>query len=83
MLVPEKHTPPRVGPLITNMSQSQEVIFIDHIASSPEEEHDGAGVVQLIHLVEVRHFGDVHQVDDCKVLHLSRQRHRFNVECIE
>lgn len=37
----------------------------------PEEEHDGAGVVQLVHLVEVGHFGDVHQVNDSKILYLS------------
>ena len=39
-----------------------------------EEEHDGAGVVQLVHLVEVRHLRDVHQVDDAEVLHLVLNR---------
>jgi len=34
-----------------------------------EEEHDGAGVIQLIHVVEVRHFGDIDKVDDSEVLH--------------
>lgn len=37
----------------------------------PEKEHDGAGVVQLVHLVEVWHFCDVHQVNNSKILHLS------------
>lgn len=34
-----------------------------------EEEHHGAGIVQLVHLVEVRHLRDVDQIDDCKVFH--------------
>jgi hypothetical protein len=36
----------------------------------PEEEHSGAGVVQLVHGVEVRNLTDVYQEDDRKVLHL-------------
>lgn len=32
-----------------------------------EEEHDCAGVVQLVHLVEVGHFFDVADVDDGEV----------------
>lgn len=36
----------------------------------PEKEHDGAGVVQLVHLVEVWHFCDVHQVNDSEVFYL-------------
>ena len=36
----------------------------------PEEEHDGAGVVELVHLVEVGHLRDVNQVDHDKVLAL-------------
>jgi hypothetical protein len=43
---------------------------IDHDVLVAEEEHDGAGIVQLVHLVEVRHLGDVHQVDHTEVLHL-------------
>lgn len=38
----------------------------------PEKEHDGAGVVQLVHLVEVWHLCDVHQVNDSEVLHLCQ-----------
>lgn len=37
----------------------------------PEKEHDGAGVVQLVHLVEVWHFCDVHQVNNSEIFHLS------------
>lgn len=37
----------------------------------PKEEHDSAGVVQLVHLVKVRHFCDVHQVNDSEILYLS------------
>lgn len=36
----------------------------------PEKEHDGAGVIQLIHLVKVRHFCDVHQINDSKIFYL-------------
>jgi hypothetical protein len=43
---------------------------IDHDVLVAEEEHDGAGIVELVHLVEVRHLGDVHQVDHTEVLHL-------------
>jgi len=38
-----------------------------------EKEHGGAGVVQLVHGVEVRHLADVHQVHHRKVL--ARLRH--------
>jgi hypothetical protein len=38
--------------------------------SSPEEEHDGAGVVQLVHLVKFRRLCDVYEVDVAKVLAL-------------
>lgn len=41
------------------------------VLSSPEKEHDGTGVVQLVHLVEVRHLCDVDQVDDGKVFYLK------------
>ena len=44
----------------------------------PEEEHDGAGVVELVHLVEVWHLGDVHQVDHHEVLALLGD----GVECL-
>jgi hypothetical protein len=37
-----------------------------------EEKHHCTWVVELVHGVEVRHFGDVHEVHDCKVLHLVR-----------
>lgn len=39
----------------------------------PEKEHDGAGVVQLVHLIEIRHFCDVHQVNDSKILYLEKK----------
>ena len=45
---------------------------IDHDVLVPVEEHGGAGVVQLVHLVEVWHLSDVHQVAHSKVLHLLR-----------
>ena len=38
----------------------------------PEEEHGGAGVVELVHLVEVWHGRDVDEVDGAKVLDLLR-----------
>lgn len=40
----------------------------------PEEEHDGAGVVELVHLVKVGHLSDVDQVDHHKVLALLSDR---------
>lgn len=43
----------------------------------PEKEHDGAGVVQLVHLIEIRHFCDVHQVNDSKILYLEKESYRF------
>ncbi len=43
---------------------------IDHDVLVAEEEHDGAGIVELVHLIEVRHLCDVHQVDHTEVLHL-------------
>ena len=43
---------------------------IDHDVLVPVEEHGGARVVQLVHLVEVGHLRDVHQVAHGKVLHL-------------
>lgn len=39
-----------------------------------EEEHGRAGVVQLVHLVEIGHFGDIDQVNDGKVLDLFGDR---------
>ena len=42
---------------------------VDHDVLVPVEEHDGTGVVELVHLVEVGHLGDVHQVGGGKVLH--------------
>jgi hypothetical protein len=41
---------------------------IDHDVLVPEEEHDCAWVVQLIHGIEVWHLRDIHYVDDSKVL---------------
>lgn len=35
----------------------------------PEKEHSRTGIVQLVHLVEVRHFRHVNQVADGEVLH--------------
>jgi len=43
---------------------------IDHDVLVPVEEHGGAGVIQLVHLVEVGHLRDVHQVANRKVLYL-------------
>lgn len=43
---------------------------INHDVLVPEEEHAGARVIQLVHLVEVWHLCDVDQVDDSKVLDL-------------
>ncbi|CAN7949868.1 unnamed protein product, partial [Ixodes pacificus] len=43
---------------------------VDHDVLVAEEEHDRAWVVQFVHLVEVRHLRDVHQVDGGKVLDL-------------
>ena len=36
----------------------------------PEEEHDCARIIQLVHLVKVGNLGDIHQVDGHKVLTL-------------
>jgi hypothetical protein len=41
---------------------------IDHHVLVAEEPHDGAGVVQLVHLVEVGHLVNVAQVDDAEIL---------------
>lgn len=43
---------------------------ITHHMFIPEEEHDGDGVVQLIHLVEIRHFVDIAKIDDSEVFDL-------------
>jgi len=43
---------------------------IDHDVLVPKEEHYSTGVVQLVHLVEVRDLADIDEVDDAKVLHL-------------
>jgi len=43
---------------------------IDHDELVPEEEHGGARVVQLVHLVKVRHIGDIDQIDDAVVFDL-------------
>ena len=34
---------------------------VNHDVLVPEEKHDGEGVVQLVHLIEVGHLRDVHQ----------------------
>lgn len=48
---------------------------IDHDVLVAEEEHDSAGVVQLVHRVEVWHFRDVYEIYDSKVLHgFTRRR---------
>ena len=39
----------------------------------PKEEHYSTGVVQLVHLVEVRDLADIDEVDDAKVLHLRNK----------
>ena len=46
------------------------IIYNEQMYVRPEEEHDGARVVELVHLVEVRHVVDVHQVDHHEVLAL-------------
>ena len=38
----------------------------------PKEEHDGAGIVELVHLVEVGHLCDVDEVDHDKVFAFFR-----------
>lgn len=43
---------------------------IDHHMLVTEEEHHGAGIVQLVHLIKVGHFRNVHQIDHSKVLDL-------------
>ena len=43
---------------------------VDHHVLVSEEEHEGALVVELVHLVEVGHLIDVAEVDDGEVLHL-------------
>lgn len=48
----------------------------------PKKEHDSARVVQLVHLVEIWHFRDVHKVNDGKVLHLSRQKCKWYIKNI-
>ena len=46
--------------------------MIEHcrVDNSPKEEHDRARIVELVHLVEVGHRGDVDEVADAKVLDL-------------
>ena len=38
----------------------------------PVEEHDGAGIVQLVHFVEIGDFRDVHQINRREVFDLFR-----------
>lgn len=45
----------------------------------PKKEHDSAGIVQLVHLVKVWYLCDVHQVDNCKILHLYEGRHTVTI----
>lgn len=47
---------------------------INHDMFVTIEEHDGARIVQLVHLVEVRDLGDIYEVDDCEVLHFLCNR---------
>lgn len=35
-----------------------------------EEEHDGTWIVELVHLVEIRDFVDINEIEDGKVLAL-------------
>lgn len=54
----------------------------------PEKEHDGAGVVQLVHLVEVWHFCDVHQVNNSEIFNLSNTDYyvktlKFHSRCLK
>lgn len=59
---------------ITKLSQTGvRLILLQRLhRAPPEKEHDGAGVVQLVHLVEIRHFCDVHQINDSKILYLGK-----------
>ena len=41
---------------------------ITHHVFVAEEEHDGHGVVELVHLVEVWHLVQIADVDDCEIL---------------
>lgn len=43
---------------------------VDHHVLVAEEEHEGAWVVELVHLVKVGHLVDVAQIDDGKVADL-------------
>ena len=43
---------------------------IDHDVLISEEKHHRAGVVKLVHLVEIRHFCYVDQIDDCEIVYL-------------
>jgi len=47
---------------------------VDHDVLVTIEEHHGARVIQLVHLVEVWYFSDVAEVDDGKVLHFLGDR---------
>ena len=43
---------------------------INHDMTVAIKEHDGARVVELVHLVEARHLSDVHKIDDCHLADL-------------
>ena len=55
------------GPIYLVVITSAE---IDHDVLVSIEEHDRAWVVELVHLVEIGHFGDVDKIDSGKVFHL-------------
>ncbi len=60
--------------MIADDDYTQLVINVYLVA---EEKHDGAGVVQFIHGVEIRDLCDTHQVDDGKVFNLFRHTCKY------
>lgn len=52
---------------------------INHDVLVSEEEHHCARVVQLVHLVEVRHLRDVHQVQSSKIFNLPQIKERKKI----
>lgn len=55
---------------IRQLLSIQQCIRVKKSEATHEEEHDGAGVVQFVHGVEVGHTINVADVDDGKVLDL-------------
>jgi len=42
---------------------------VDHDVFIAEKRHHRAGIVELVHRVEVRHLRDVHEIHDTEVFH--------------